>query len=91
MTRTLLAPISRPAPANSPWTVVIHGTDPATGLLATWHAVPLLAGEHRTGLCSLERVDGQINNPAVWMQAHKETMVVTDDEVFELLRQVSAD
>ena len=30
-------------------------------------------------------------HPAVWMQAHKETTVVTQDEVFELLRQVSGD
>ena len=91
MTQTLLAPpTSRPAPANSPWTLVIHGKDPLTGLLATWHALPLLAGDEPTGLCSLERVDGQIDNPAVWMQAHKDTTVVTDDEVVELLRQVSA-
>lgn len=92
MTQTLLAtPLGRPAPAISPWTLVIHGNDPVTGLLATWHAVPLLADDQPTGLCSLERVDGQINNPAVWMQAHKDTMIVTEDEVLELLRQVSGD
>ena len=91
MTQTLLAPAGRIAPTISPWTLVIHGYDPQTGQLATWHAVPLLAGEEPTGLCSLERVDGQINHPAVWMQAHKETAVVTQDEVFELLRQVSGD
>lgn len=94
MTQTLLAPAGLPpatTSTGSPWTLVIHGCNPETGHLATWHAVPLLAGDLPTGLCSLERVDGQINHPAVWMQAHKVTMIVTQDEVFELLRQVAGD
>ena len=91
MTQTTLAPQRRTAPPVSPWTLIVHGRDPQTGHLSTWHAAPLLADDQPTGLCSIERVAGEITHPAVWMQAHKDTMVVTQDELFDLLRQISED
>ena len=90
MTQTLYAPAATSARVATPWVLELHGRDPQTGHLATWHVSPLLTQDEPSALCTLERVAGDITHPAVWMQATKESFVVTQDEVFELVRAVSS-
>ncbi|HEY3436638.1 MAG TPA: hypothetical protein VGK35_03010 [Actinotalea sp.] len=90
MTQTLHAPAAATsARAASPWVLELHGYDPQTGHLATWHVSPILNEGEPSGMCTVERVAGDITHPAVWMQATKESSVVTQDEVFALVRTVA--
>lgn len=90
MTQTMQAPSGHTTTAAAvPWLLVLHGRDPGTGHLATWHAMPFVTEDGVSDLCTLERVAGDITHPAVWMQATKETFVVTRDELFELMRDVA--
>lgn len=64
----------------------LHGTDPRSGMPATWHVTAL--AEDATGTYLAERADGDIHSPAVWMQARRDAQVIGEDEVLELVRRV---
>lgn len=65
----------------------LHGVDPASRTAATWH-VTSLADDGAAGTYLVERADGDISNPAVWMQAHRDARTVSEDEVLDLVRTV---
>ena len=65
----------------------LHGADPVTGFPVTWHVTSLTEdGAPDTYL--VERADGDIRNPAVWMQAKRDPTIVGEAEVLMLVRQV---
>lgn len=67
------------------WTIELHGVDPATGRRATWR-VSRLPGDDA---CRVERAEGDITHPAVWMQAARTSWDVTEAEAFALVRDVA--
>lgn len=92
MTATVTPTVSqpwpeRPRPASARRGLSLHGTDGPDGQPVTWH-VTALADDGAPGTYLVERADGDIHNPAVWMQAQREASTVGEDEVFELVRRV---
>ncbi len=94
MTQTALPPRTVPTqpasgrvrpPAMRP-AISIHGEDPASGIPATWHVSP--ADDDSLGEFVIERADGDIRNPHVWMQARRDARVGTESDVIELIRSV---
>lgn len=65
----------------------LHGNDPASGVESTWH-VTSLAEDGAPTTYLLERAEGDIHNPAVWMQAQREASLAGEAEVLELVRAV---
>lgn len=65
----------------------LHGTDPASGVESTWH-VTSLAEDGAPTTYLLERAEGDIHNPAVWMQAQRAAALAGEAEVLELVRAV---
>lgn len=83
MTQTLIPPTGSQPPAR-PLTsarsvLSLHGSE--GGMPMTWH-VTLIAEERYL----IERAEGEIHSPAVWMQARRDAFVVGEDEVLELVR-----
>lgn len=66
--------------------ISIHAEDPASGIPATWHVSP--AEDGAAGPYVIERADGDIRNPHVWMQARREARFGTESDVIELIRSV---
>ena len=82
---TALLDSTRPTLAAEPaWVVELHGVDPVSGYRATWHITPVSAAD-----CRIEHVAGDITHPAVWMQATKDTTIVSLDDAFELMRRIA--
>lgn len=65
----------------------LHGSDPTTGIPATWH-VTSLADDGAADGYLIERAEGDIHSPALWMQARRDASVVGEAEVVELVRAV---
>jgi hypothetical protein len=53
----------------------------------TWHVTSLYDDGAATAYL-IERADGDIHSPAVWMQAHREAVVVDHEAVLDLVRNV---
>lgn len=79
MTQTLIPPTGDRLVAPRP-VLSLHGS--ADGIPMTWHVT--LIGEHYL----IERAEGDIHSPAVWMQARRDASVVDEVEVLELVRKV---
>ncbi|WP_149203266.1 hypothetical protein [Actinotalea subterranea] len=88
MTQALLTRPRPTSPTAPAWTLTLQGPDPVSGFRATWQITPLVSDD-LVDHCTVERVDGEITHPAVWMQATKVTTVMTRDEAFRLAQQVS--
>lgn len=95
MTQTALPPrTTTTQTASSRWdrpgalrpAISIHGEDPTTGIPATWHVTR--ADDDAPGGYVIERADGDIRNPHVWMQARREARVGNESDVIELIRSV---
>ena len=67
--------------------VSVHGVDAQTGFPVTWH-VTTLAEDGLPGAYLIERAEGDIRNPAVWMQARRTARTVGELEVLDLIREV---
>ena len=67
--------------------VSVHGDDPLTGYPVTWH-ITSLAQDGAAGAYLIERADGDIRSPAVWMQAQRQAAIVGGAEVLALIGQV---
>ncbi len=83
MTQTLIPHQgSQPPPRLTPARPVLslHGSE--SGIPMTWH-VSLLDNGYL-----IERAEGDIHSPAVWMQARREALVVDEDHVLQLVRAV---
>lgn len=80
----LLEPTHPIVSAEPAWVVELHGVDPSSGYRATWHVTPVSAAD-----CRVERVAGDITHPAVWMQATKDTTIVSLEDAFDLMRKVA--
>ena len=65
--------------------ISLHGEDPS-GIPATWHVTPL--DDDADGAFLIERADGDIHSPHLWMQAQRDAIVVSETEVIELFRSV---
>ncbi|MDT0166945.1 hypothetical protein Q9R32_15440 [Actinotalea sp. AC32] len=65
----------------------LHGVDPSSRTVATWH-VTCLADDGAPGTYLIERAEGDISNPAVWMQAHRDAATAGEDDVIALVRTV---
>lgn len=66
---------------------LLHGTDPDTGRPATWQITSLhgsASEEYR-----VERAEGVIMHPAVWMQATRTSRSVTAAEADALVRAIT--
>lgn len=94
MTETLMRePIAAPrhaAPRAETAHLSVHGVDSRTGFPVTWH-VTTLAAVGAPGAYLIERAEGDIRNPAVWMQAQRTARTVGEAEVLELIREVLFD
>lgn len=77
----------RPRPASARRGMSLHGTEGADDHLVTWHVTPLV-DDGAPDSYLVERADGDIHNPAVWMQAQRDASVVGEAEVLELVRRV---
>jgi len=64
----------------------LHGADPVNGIPATWH-VTCLEEDGADGYL-VERAEGDIHSPALWMQAQRDAAVVGEDAVIALVRSV---
>lgn len=73
------------------WTIVLRGVDPATRFWATWHITPAAPDAHGEPQCRVERVDGDITHPAVWMQATKTITTVPEADAFALVHVIAGD
>lgn len=69
---------------------VLHGADPLRGHPVTWHFTPASSPDIDGPAWLVERVDGTMSNPDVWMQARKETVVLAMSDVLDLIRAVHA-
>lgn len=89
MTQQLSTPRAADAARVPPVRTVLslHGADPTTGAAATWHVVPL-SEDGSPGTYLVEHADGDISNPAVWMQAQRDASVVGEAEVVDLVRRM---
>ena len=67
--------------------LALHGWDPASGIPATWH-VTSLADDGASGSFLIERAEGEIHSPALWMQARRDAKVGGEAEVVSLVRSV---
>lgn len=77
---TAAAPTAPDAPID------LRGVDPATGRLATWRLAPI--ADSASGEWTVERAEGFITHPAVWMQAARTSRVVGRDEALALVAAV---
>lgn len=66
----------------------LHGSDPITGIPATWHVTSLAADGAASESYLIERAEGDIHSPALWMQAQRDALVVGEDDVLDLVRAV---
>ena len=94
MTNTVVQPLSTPATDVTTRPLVLalpqlslHGSDPGTGMPTTWH-VTSLHDDRAPVTYLLERADGDIHSPAVWMQARRDASIVGEDTVLDLVRDV---
>lgn len=71
-------------------TLSIHGIDPRTHVPVTWH-VSSLDDDGAPGTYLVEKAQGDIRSPALWMQAQRDAQVVGLAEVLDLVRQVLED
>ena len=78
MTQTVIPPTS-PLTSGRP-VLSLHGTE--SGIPTTWH-VTLVDDRYL-----IERAEGDIHSPAVWMQARRDAFLVDEAEVLELVRTV---
>jgi len=67
--------------------LALHGWDPISGIPATWH-VTSLADDGASGSFLIERAEGEIHSPALWMQARRDAKVAGEAEVLSLVRSV---
>lgn len=77
--------------------LTLHGSNPDTGIPATWHVTPLSEGywseeggsdESSGAMYLIERADGDIHSPALWMQSQREAAVATGPEFMDLVRSI---
>ncbi|HUX71709.1 MAG TPA: hypothetical protein VMV41_14420 [Cellulomonadaceae bacterium] len=69
---------------------VLHGTDPERGFPVTWHLTAITTSGAETPAVRIDRVEGATDNPDVWMQAHKESRVVSEAEAIAFVRAVES-
>lgn len=69
---------------------VLHGTDPERGFPVTWHLTAIMTPGAETPAVRIDRVEGATDNPDVWMQAHKESRVVSEAEAVAFVRAVES-
>ena len=83
---------SDPMSAAPRWTLpsVLHGTDPERGFPVTWHLTAITTPGVATPAVRIDRVEGTTDNPDVWMQAHKESRVVSEAEAVAFVRAVES-
>lgn len=86
MTQTLTAYAAAPSTSIQRVPAVVHGTDPVRGNAVTLHFT-MIAPDIMGRTYRVERVEGEVRNPDVWMQARKETTVVTEAEAIEIARR----
>lgn len=67
--------------------LALHGWDPLSGIPATWH-VTSLADDGASETYLIERAEGDIHSPALWMQAQRDAVVVDEAGVLDLVRFV---
>lgn len=76
-------PPVRPLTSTRP-VLSLHGSE--SGIPTTWHVT--LLGEDSSAGYLIERAEGDIHSPAVWMQARRDAFVVDENEVLALVRTV---
>lgn len=86
MTQTLAADVTTPSATIQRVPAVVHGVDPVRGNAVTLHFT-VVEPDIKGRTYRVERVDGTVRNPDVWMQARKETVVVTEAEAIEIARR----
>lgn len=95
MTSTALSPRALPAQGGRTHqervladrrVLSLHGEDPTSGIPATWHVTPL--DDDADGAFLIERADGDIHSPHLWMQAQRDAVVADETDVIELVRSV---
>lgn len=69
---------------------VLHGTDPELGFPITWHLSAVATSGIDGAAVRIDRIAGAMDNPDLWMQAHKESRVVSEAEAIEFVRAVQA-
>lgn len=67
--------------------LALHGWDPLSEIPATWH-VTSLADDGASGTYLIERAEGDIHSPALWMQAKRDAAIVDEAGVLDLVRSV---
>ena len=94
MTQTVIPPTTARHEASSVRSLMstrpmlaLHGWDPLTGIPATWH-VTSLADDGASETYLIERAEGDIHSPALWMQAQRDAVIVGEAEVLALVRSV---
>ena len=70
---------------------VLFGTDAERGNAVTWHFTPIGGPDVDGRTFLVERVEGTVKNPDIWMQAHKRTTIATEAEILELERAVGGE
>jgi len=69
---------------------VLHGTDPELGFPVTWHLSAVTTSGIDGAAVRIDRIEGAMDNPDLWMQAHKESRVVSEAEAMEFVRAVQS-
>jgi hypothetical protein len=69
---------------------VLHGTDPELGFPVTWHLSAVTTPGVDGSAVRIDRIAGAMDNPDLWMQAHKESRVVSEAEAIEFVRAVQS-
>lgn len=87
LTREPIAAARPTAPRSDAAHLSVHGVDSRTGFPVTWH-VTTLAHDGAPGAYLIERAEGDIRNPAVWMQAQRSARTAGEAEVLDLIREV---
>lgn len=67
--------------------LALHGWDPVSGIPVTWH-VTSLADDGASETYLIERAEGDIHSPALWMQAQRDAVMVDAAGVLDLVRSV---
>ncbi|MCR6492909.1 hypothetical protein [Cellulomonas sp. P24] len=69
---------------------VLHGTDPELGFPVTWHLSAVTTSDVDGAAVRIDRIAGSMDNPDLWMQAHKESRVVSEAEAIEFVHAVQS-
>ncbi|MHB1490828.1 hypothetical protein GALL_331440 [mine drainage metagenome] len=69
---------------------VLHGTDPERGFPVTWHLSAVMTSGAGAPAVRIDRVEGATDNPDLWMQAHKESRVVSEAEAVAFVHAVES-